>query len=209
MYVGSYAPLRVVAVQDDGAWLAWASKKLFLPRREEVGQVQRGSVVVVFIALDQGDRPYASMRLEEFLEHDPSILEPGQKVDLLVIGESDLGFKAIINHEHLGILYYNEVFQPLAYGDEVVGYVKKIRDDGKVDLILQPTGTKGSPELGQRILDRLEAEGGFLALTDKSPAEMIYDLFGVSKKKYKVALGGLYKNRQVTLHDDGIRRAQR
>jgi predicted RNA-binding protein (virulence factor B family) len=207
MNPGMFAPLRVVEIREQGATLAWAGDKLFLPRREEVGTIERGSVVVVFIALDRDERPFASMRVEEFLEHDPSALMEGQKVELLVYAETDLGYKCIIDHQHTGMLYRSEVFQPLGYGSELAGFVKKVRADGKVDLILEPTGHKGADDLGRRILKRLDAAGGFLAVTDKTTAERIHDLFGVSKKKFKAALGTLYKNRLIVLRQDGIARA--
>lgn len=204
MEIGTFAALRIKEVRNDGSILAWAGKSLFMPRDEEVGKLQRGSVAVVFIGLDRQERPFASMKLEEFLQHDAQELTEGQKVELLVIAETDLGFKCIIEHEHLGMLYFNEVFQPLDYGSEVTGYVKQIRPDGKVDLILQPLGHKGADELGRKILTKLESAGGFLGLTDKSDPDLIYDLFGVSKKKYKAAVGTLYKNRMIRILENGI-----
>ena len=204
MDIGTFAALRVKEVRNDGSILAWAGKSLFLPREEEVGKLQRGSVVVVFVGIDRNERPFASMKLQEFLQHDSGELSEGQRVELLVIAETDLGFKCIVDHEHLGMLYRSEVFQPLDYGSELPGYVKRIRPDGKVDLILQPEGHKGADELGRRILAKLELYGGFLDLTDKSDPDRIYDLFGVSKKKYKAAIGTLYKNRQIRILDNGI-----
>ena len=204
MDVGSFAPLRVLEVRNDGCTLAWIGKSLFLPRSEELRRLERNDVVVVFIGLDRHERPYASMRLEEFLSHDPSALSEGQQVELLVVNETDLGFKCIIDHEHLGMLYHSEVFQPLGYGSEVTGYVKKIRPDGKVDLILGALGHKGADELGRKILQKLELAGGYLEVSDKTAPERIYELFGVSKKKFKAAIGTLYKNRQIDLRADGI-----
>ena len=122
----------------------------------------------------------------------------------MIIGEIELGYKAIINGKHLGILYKNEVFQDLRYSDQVTGFIKKVRDDGKVDLILQAFGSKGAVDLGQKILDLLKEKGGFLALTDKTPPDTIYELFGVSKKKYKMALGGIYKKKLITIDEKGI-----
>ena len=205
MEIGTFAPLRVLDVRNEGSTLAWGGKKLFLPRAEEVGKVERGAVVVVFIALDQREQPFASMRIDDFLDHDPSALQDGQKVELLVWAETELGYKAIVDHEHTGMLYHNEVFRPLDYGSELTGYVKKVRDDGKVDLILSAPGHHGASELGDKILQRLRVEGGFLRVTDKTPPERIHQLFGVSKKKFKAAVGGLYKSRQVSLDEDGIR----
>lgn len=204
MEIGTFAALRVKEVRNDGSILAWAGKSLFMPRDEEVGKLQRDSVAVVFIGLDRQERAFASMKLDEFLQHDPQELTEGQRVDLLVIAETDLGFKCIIDHEHLGMLYFSEVFQPLDYGSEVTGYVKHIRPDGKVDLILQPLGHKGADELGRKILTKLELAGGFLDLTDKSDPDRIYDLFGVSKKKFKAAIGTLYKNRLIRILENGI-----
>lgn len=204
--VGHFTVLTVRAVEKMGAFLAWDQPRdLFLPLREQVGDLRVGEQVVVYIDLDYGQRPIASMRLEAFLNHQPSLLRVDQKVNLLIIDESELGFTAIIQGQHLGMLYRSEVFQPLGYASQVAGYVKKIRPDGKVDLILQPTGIKGSLDLGQQILEEVRRAGGFLALTEQSPPEAIYQLFGVSKKKFKIALGGIYKQQLVSLEPQGIR----
>jgi predicted RNA-binding protein (virulence factor B family) len=208
MNSGDFVALKVVAIEEHGAYLDWGKpKQLLLPRQEQRGSVAPGKTVVVCITEDRSGRPLASMRWDNFLEHDPTQLEVNQRVDLLIVEETEIGYKAIINSEHLGVLYYNEVFQPLHYGQRVTGYIKKIRHDGKVDLILTPTGTRGTPDLAERILQEVEARDGFLPLPEKSEPDAIYDLFGVSKKKYKMALGDLYKNRKVTLHDDGVRLA--
>jgi predicted RNA-binding protein (virulence factor B family) len=103
------------------------------------------------------------------------------------------------------MLFTNEIFEQLDYGQKIKGYIKQIRPDGKIDLTLQPLGSKGAADLGEKILEVLKAKGGFLPLTEKTPPETIYDLFGVSKKKYKMALGGLYKKRIIAIQDDGIK----
>lgn len=206
MLVGDFATLTVTSVRDDGAFLDWGRPRpLFLPWREQRGRVFEGDEVVVYITTDRRQSPMASMKVRDFLKHDSSQLEQNQKVELLLFGESDMGFEAIIDDRHLGILYHNEVFANLEVGDRVTGYVKKIREDGKVDLMSQLRGTSGTPELAEIILDELQARGGFLPVNDKSAPEDIYDLFGVSKKKFKMALGGLYKARQITFEEDGIR----
>lgn len=128
----------------------------------------------------------------------------GQKVDLFILRETDLGFVARINGQDEGLLYHNEIFKPLVPKTEVVGYINRIRPDGSIDLILQPLGSFGSDELGQKILEALKHLDGFLPITDKSPAEMVYDFFGVSKKKYKMAIGGLYKKRLIRITDRGV-----
>lgn len=128
----------------------------------------------------------------------------GQKVDLVILRQTDLGFVAQINGEDEGLLYHNEIFERLDPGQELPGYIKKVRDDGSIDLLLQPFGNLGSEELGEKILDALHAMKGQLPVNAESPAEMIYDFFGVSKKKFKMALGGLYKKRLIKITDNGI-----
>lgn len=188
-----------------GAFLDWGDPKdLLLPFREQTRDVQIGEELVVFDYIDNTDRPCASMRIEKFLDKQTAPFEPGQKVDLIIFGETDLGFKAIINKTHLGIIYKNEVFQDLRYGDEVPGYIKKVRDDKKIDLILQPFGNLGAGDLGEQIISKLKENNNFLAITDKTAPEKIYDLFGVSKKKFKIALGGIYKKKLVKIDDTGI-----
>lgn len=209
--VGEFAVLDVVAVETVGAFLDWGlPKDLFLPYAEQSRSLKSGQRVIVFIYLDKSNRISASMRLERHVQkhHDQSY-EEGQLVDLLVIGKTDLGYKAIINGKHLGVLFANEVFQDLSYGQQIQGYIKKIREDGKIDLSLQQVGHKSSLDIAPVILEKLKAENGFLPLTDKTPPEEIYRLFGVSKKKYKMALGGLYKKRIITIDDDGIRLIQK
>ncbi|MEK6627395.1 MAG: S1-like domain-containing RNA-binding protein [Bdellovibrionota bacterium] len=204
--VGELATLRVVSIEPVGAFLDWGlPKNLFLPFGEQTWPVEAGDEVVVFLYIDNTGRIASSMRLEKFLDKDASSYKPEQKVDLLVIDETDLGYKAVINSKHLGMLFKNEVFQDLRYADRIAGYIKQVRDDGKVDLILQPFGSKGAGDLGQKILDLLKQKEGFLPLTDKSPPEVIYELFGVSKKKYKMALGGIYKKKLITIEENGIR----
>lgn len=130
--------------------------------------------------------------------------EAGQKVDLIILRETDLGFVARVNGIDEGLLYHNEIFERLEPGQELPGYVKKVREDGGIDLLLQPFGNFGTEELSQRILQYLELQNGFLPVNDHSPAEKVYDFFGVSKKKFKMAIGGLYKKRLIVIKEDGI-----
>ncbi len=129
---------------------------------------------------------------------------PGQKVDLVILRETPLGFVAEVNKVDQGLLYHNEIFESLKVGDQIPGFVKKVRENGTLDLLLQPLGHHGAEELGERILDALKKNKGFLPLSNKTHAEEIYHHFGVSKKKYKMAIGGLYKKRLITVEDDGI-----
>jgi predicted RNA-binding protein (virulence factor B family) len=132
-------------------------------------------------------------------------IHEGQKVALLISDRTEMGFIAIINGSHKGILYKNEVFQPLKIGQEIDGFIKKVRDDKKIDLCLQKPGYKAIYVLSQKIMDTLQQRGGFIAVTDKSRPKVIADLFGVSKKAFKKAVGNLYKKRLITLEKDGIR----
>ena len=129
----------------------------------------------------------------------------GQKVALLISARNEIGFIAVINGTHKGILYKNEVFQPLKIGQEIDGFIKKVRDDKKIDLCLQKPGYKAFDALARNIIDKLQQKNGFIAVTDKSRPKMIADLFGTSKKTYKKAIGNLYKKRLITLEKDGIR----
>ena len=129
----------------------------------------------------------------------------GQKVALLISDQTQMGFIAVINGTHKGILYKNEVFQPLKIGQEIDGFIKKVRDDKKIDLCLQKPGYKAINALSRKIMDNLQQQGGFIPVTDKSRPKVIADLFGVSKKTFKKTIGSLYKKRLINLEKDGIR----
>jgi predicted RNA-binding protein (virulence factor B family) len=195
-----------MSVRNAGAYLS--STELFLPVGEQTEILTPGEEIVVFVELDKEGRKVATMRLDRHIDLDTSQLREEEKVSLLVLGETALGYQAIVDGRHVGVLYRSEVFQRLTLGSVVVGYVKKVREDGKLDLILQPFGSKGSGDLGRLILSKLAESGGFLAVTDRTSPETIYELFGVSKKKFKMALGALYRQRQVALSEDGIRRSE-
>lgn len=143
----------------------------------------------------------------EFLETGTTMsaqYTPGQQVELTILRETDLGFVARINDVDEGLLYHSEIFEDIRVGDEIPGYIKKLRDNGGIDLQLYAFGSHSSEAIAEIILKELRKNGGFLAVTDKTPAEKIYELFGVSKKKYKMALGGLYKKRIIRVTDAGI-----
>jgi len=213
--IGEFALLKVVSLEPVGAFLAFSGashvsnkglpKDLFLPFSEQKWPVKAGEEVIVYLYVDNTGRMASSMRLEKFVDKEVSVYKPEQKVDLLIIDETELGYKALINKKHLGLLFKSEVFQDLRYADQVIGYIKQVREDAKIDLVLQPFGNKGAEDLGQKILDLLKEKDGFLPITDKSPPELIYELFGVSKKKYKMALGGIYKKKLITIEPDGIK----
>lgn len=204
--IGEIQVLRVVAVESIGVFLDWGlPKDLFLPHAEQISPLRTGQEAIVCLYLDNTNRICASMRTEKHMPKIPADYKEGQSVDLLIAGKSDLGYKALINGQHWGILYQNEVFQTLRYGQRTKGFIHNVREDGKIDLNLQKTGHKAADDIAPKILELLDKAGGFLAVTDKTAPEKIYAMFGVSKKKYKIALGGLYKQRLITVEDTGIR----
>jgi predicted RNA-binding protein (virulence factor B family) len=180
-------------------------KQLFLPLNEQTHPIELDETVVVAIYEDRQGRPCSSMRLDKFTSDDVSDLKVEQKVDLIIYGKSDLGYKALINKKQTGVVYFNEVFRELHYAEEMPGYIAKIRDDKKIDLLLQPFGNKGADDIAVRIIEMLEDNDGYLAITDKTDADVIYKMFGVSKKKFKMALGGVYKKKLITIEENGIR----
>lgn len=205
--VGGVAVLEVVSVSSVGAFLNWGlSKDLFLPFSEQLWDVQTGDKVVVAVFLDKSGRITASMRVEKKLKKlaDPEEYKSNQKVDIILIDRSELGYKVVVNQTHVGLLYSNEVFKKLSYGQVMDAYVNKIRPDGKIDLLLAQMGHHGADDIGPKIIQLLEENKGFYALSDKTDPETIYKLFGISKKKFKIALGGLYKERKVEVKDDGV-----
>lgn len=201
----SFAILRVISESEFGHFLDQNSEKdLLLPKSEQNMKIQVGDEVLVAIFQDKQERPCASMRIERYADQNTAELKPEQEVMVTIYAETDLGYKALINNRYSGLLYKNEVFQQLRYLQETKAYIKAFREDGKIDLILQPFGNKGADDIGVRILEKLEENQGFLAITDKTDADIIYKIFQVSKKKFKIALGGIYKKRLITIKDDGI-----
>jgi hypothetical protein len=167
----------------------------------------RSYVVHVFID-EQARRITASTKLDKFLDLQIPNYAGGDEVDLIIYDKTDLGYKAIVDHSFGGVIYANEVFQELQIGQELKGYIKKIRDDLKIDLSLQRAGYQRVDDVSQGILDILNELGGLIAVTDKSPPEEIYALFRVSKKTFKKAIGALYKKRLITIGPNGIKLAK-
>lgn len=205
--VGEFAMLRVQSVNKIGTFLDWGiMKDLLVPFREQKVTMTEGRSYLVYIYVDeQSKRIVASAKLGKFLDKEVPDYTVGQEVNLVIESETDLGYKAIINNSHWGILYENEVFEQLAKGLKIKGYVKKIRTDNKIDLSLHPLGYEKVDPLTQMILDELKKGGGFIAVSDKSEAEEVYRVFGISKKSFKQAIGALYKRRLISLSAEGIR----
>ncbi|MEN8258547.1 MAG: S1-like domain-containing RNA-binding protein [Thermodesulfobacteriota bacterium] len=209
--VGQFAKLRVKANAAAGSYLDWGLQKdLFVPKNEQQDKMVEGKSYVVFVFLDEKTkRITASSKLEKFLNRQPPSYKEGEEVDLIVYEKTELGFRTIVNHAHEGMVYKSEVFKKLFIGQEIKGYIKKIREDLKIDLILQKPGYKGVDDIAQTILKTIRDFGGTIALTDKSPPEDIYSLFGVSKKVFKKAIGALYKKRLITMDKSGIKLARK
>jgi len=204
--VGQFALLKVVATNRAGAFLDWGLRKdLLVPFSEQRRPMQEGRSYLVYLNLDEIGRVVASSKIEKFLDQWPLNYETGQTVELTICEASDIGIKAIINHRHWGVLYEAETFKKLKYGQRVKGYIKQIREDGKIDLTLHRPGHQRLDEMAERIMEKLKQNDGFLPLNDKSPPEAIYQTFGESKKTFKSAIGTLYKNRLITLSKAGIR----
>ncbi len=204
---GECGCLTVTALTDSGAYLDWGLKSdLFVPRSHQMGDMAIGSRCVVMAMVDDiSGRMIATTRLYEYLEDEnDDDFTVGQKVDLLICQNTDLGFKAVVDGTHLGVLYRSEVFQPIAIGDRVSGFVKATRDDLKIDLALQLHTAEARSEIEAKILQHLRDNNGVSTLTDKSPPEDIYRVYKVSKKVYKHAIGALYRSRLIALTKEKI-----
>ena len=205
--VGEFAFLKVVATSNFGAFLDWGlPKDLLVPFREQKAKMVEGGNYLVCLFLDLlTKRIAASAKIDKFLDNTPPEYEPGDEVQLLIAEETDLGFKAIVNNEHWGMLYKNQIYQPLSPGKKITGYVNKVRDDEKIDLLLEKPGYEKVDAISQKILDELKQNRGFMAVSDNTSPEMINAMFGISKKNFKKAIGSLYKKRMITFDSDGIR----
>jgi len=204
--VGEFASLKVVEINRIGLFLDWGlPKDLLLPHSEEKRPLQVGDYCVVFLYVDPRTRRItATARLDRHLDKTPARYRVGDPVDLLVVEQTDLGFKAIIEGRHWGLIHKNEVFKFLRPGLRERGYIRELRADGKISLSLQPLGNEAADALQALILQKLEEQGGVLPLSDKSPAEAIARAFGVSKGNFKKAIGGLYKQGRIVIHADRI-----
>ena len=180
-------------------------KDLFVPFREQKMKMQVGKRYVVHAHLDdESYRIVASAKVDRYLSKEKAPYAPGQEVNILIWQKTDLGFKAIIENRYSGLLYESEIFQPLHTGMMLKAYVKQVREDGKIDLILQKPGQGKVEDFATTLLDYIREQGGHITLHDKSPAEDIYDTFGVSKKTFKKAVGDLYKKHLISLQENGI-----
>ena len=204
--VGQFACLEVAWVNQFGAFLNWGlMKDLFVPFREQKMKMQVGKKYVVYAYIDEESyRIVASAKVERYLSKDKAEYSPGDEVDILIWQKTDLGFKAIIDDKYSGLLYDNEIFSALETGMKMKAFVKQVREDGKIDLMLQKTGFDRVGDFSKVLLEYIEEHGGRIRLNDKSPADEIYAIFGVSKKTFKKGVGDLYKKHLIILKEDGL-----
>lgn len=204
--VGEFAYLEVVDVSKVGAFLDWGlDKDVLVPFAEQHRPMEVGRSYLVYLFIGLDGRITASSKIDKFLDDDrPHDFKPQQAVDLIIASSTELGYKAIVNHSHWGVLYKNDVFQRLSFGQSIKGFIKHIRPDGKIDLSLQG-GQQSRDKYSKIILNYLHKKEGFAPVHDKSDPELISDLFGMSKGAFKKAIGGLYKQRIISIEKDGIR----
>ena len=205
--VGEFVSLKVVQVNKMGAFLDWGlPKDLLVPYNQQHSAMEVGKYYLVRIYLDQHtDRVAASSKLDKFIDIWPAEYQQGDKVSLIIGGKTDLGFKAIVNNLHWGLLYDNEIFQPLRIGKQIDGYINQVREDGRLDLILTRGSKNKVNSFADKLVDHLEKNNGFSPLHDKSSPELIQRVLGVSKKTFKATVGNLLKNGKLTIEKNGIR----
>lgn len=204
--VDEFATLAVAEVNDTGAFLDWGlPKQLLVPYAEQRKKLEEGQRITVRVYLDNTDRIAASTKLDKFLQNDTSDLKVGQSVSMFVVRKNELGFSVIVDNAYWAVLHAKDVFKTVRPGHRRTGYIKRVLDQGKLDVMLEKPGYAKVDELSQQILDDLEARGGFSNLGDKSKPEDIYQRYGISKKSYKMAIGTLKKMGRIAISPEGIR----
>ena len=205
--VGDCEMLTVVDINHAGAFMDWGlPKDLLVPYNEQQKPMEAGYSYVVHVFHDQNsDRIAASTKLNHHLDEETVWLKPRQQVNLLIAGRTDLGYKAVIDNKYLGLIFRADAFRPLKIGERLPGFVKNIRVDGKIDLVISQSTLQGDHDLGEQIIRHLQEMGGESQVSDKSDPEEIYRLFKVSKKKYKQALGTLYKSKRILIEPGKVK----
>ena len=204
--LGDCAFLKVIDVNRVGAFLDWGlDKDLLVPKPEQFRPMEKDKSYIVYVKQDNKGRIIASTKLDYFLDKLPVHFAQGDEVSLLIAETTELGNKVIINDSHWGLIYSGDIFQTLHYGKRVRGYIKTVREDGKIDVVLRKMGQDNILELTKRILNELHKRGGFLPLHDKSSSLDIQNAFSESKKSFKSAIGQLYKRREIDIESNGIR----
>ncbi|MDW3648672.1 MAG: S1-like domain-containing RNA-binding protein [Bacteroidia bacterium] len=208
LILNQFGYLKVAEVNNVGAFLDWGlvEKQLMVPFKNQKNKMQQNKSYLVYLYKDNlSDRLVASSRIDSFLKESPvGVLTRGREVDLIVRGKSDMGVSVIVDQAYKGLIFNNELFRELAFGQEIKGYVKQVREDGKLDISLEPIGVASIEPNADLILSALRKAEGFLPFTDKSDPDAIRQKFGISKKLFKKAIGSLYKQRMIELKSDGI-----
>ncbi len=205
--VGDFILLRTIAVETVGAFMDWGLiKDLLVPFSQQKKRMIEGRSYIVYLYLDdETKRIAASAKLDKYLDLDTAKFDTDQEVDLLIHSKTDMGYKAIINNSYWGMLYNNEIFQTLFVGQKIKGFIKKIREDQKIDLYLNKAGYNQIEDVSTNIIRILKDNDNFVTITDKSKPDDIYEMFNISKKKFKKAIGNLYKKMFIDIEKDGIR----
>ncbi|MDI9311449.1 MAG: S1-like domain-containing RNA-binding protein [Limnohabitans sp.] len=206
IFLNEFGWLRVNYTNNFGAFLDWGMEKdLFVPFKEQARPMEKGKRYLVYMYKDEKtNRLVASSKTNQFLDNKTLTVEKGEEVDLIISHITEVGINVIINEKHKGLLYKNEVYEDLRTGDRIIGYIKNIRPDGKIDVSRQPFGMERIDASGQIILDELKASRGFLRLNDDSNPEDIKTVLKMSKKTFKKAIGTLYKQKLIEIKEDGI-----
>lgn len=205
--VGDFAYLECTWVNEYGAFLNWGlMKDVLCPFHEQKMRMVKGNSYIVHIHIDEESyRIVASAKVEHYFDTSRPHYRHGEEVDVLVWQKTDLGFKVIIDNSRPALVYENQIFKPIHTGDRMKGYISAVRDDGKIDVTLQPTGRQQTLDFAETLLQYLREHGGTCDMGDKSPAEDIKERFEVSKKTYKKAVGDLYKRHLITINEQGIK----
>ena len=208
--VGEWGLMKIEGVNKTGAFVNWGIKEkdLLIPFSEQRTRFSSGQTILVYVYTDKASgRIVGTTKFNKWLDKTPANYEVNEQVDLIIAERSQLGFKAIVNGKHWGMIFPSDVFGKLYIGKKLKGFIKQIREDGKIDLALQKVGVAKMDDLSSKIIDLLEKKGGFLPLNDKSSPEAIFEAFRTSKGTYKKTIGGLYKQGKIVIEKDGIRLA--
>ncbi|EJG1631121.1 GntR family transcriptional regulator [Vibrio parahaemolyticus] len=208
--VGEWGLMKIEGINQTGAFVNWGIKEkdLLIPFSEQRARFTAGQNILVYVYTDKASgRIVGTTKFNKWLDKTPANYEVNEEVDLIIAERSQLGYKAIVNGKHWGMIFPSDVFGKLFIGKKLKGYIKQVREDGKIDLSLQKVGVAKMDDLSSKIIDLLENKGGFLPLNDKSSPEAIFDAFRTSKGTYKKTIGGLYKQGKIVIEKDGIRLA--
>ncbi|WP_038890273.1 CvfB family protein [Vibrio campbellii] len=209
--VGEWGLMKIEGINKTGAFVNWGIKEkdLLIPFSEQRARFTAGQNILVYVYTDKASgRIVGTTKFNKWLDKTPANYEVNEQVDLIIAERSQLGYKAIVNGEHWGMIFPSDVFGKLFIGKKLKGYIKQVREDGKIDLALQKVGVAKMDDLSSKVIELLEKKGGFLPLNDKSSPEAIFETFRTSKGTYKKTIGGLYKAGKIVIEKDGIRLAE-